>query len=204
MLNTGSRKYAGYSFYWSGLKRNKWYGVGIAIRESSYITIESIITVNERMKAANINVKGFKVHVISCYAPTLRRPLLTKQKLYKDLLQLSKVEQKRKLIIQGDFNAELLICRMHTCFDGASSRPEEGLNTTNDIAMLFLQLSQTQELAILNSWFYHPIHHRVTWHHPNGTTRSVYDYSMFHSWLRSFVKDIRVRNSYFNSDHGFL
>ena len=67
--------------------------------------------------------------------------------------------------------------------------------------MLFVQYCQAQHLSILNTWFDHPIHHRVTWHHPNGVHCKVYDYSLSGSWLRQFVQDVRVRNSYFSSDH---
>ena len=67
--------------------------------------------------------------------------------------------------------------------------------------MLFVKYCQTQHLSILNTWFDHPIHHRVTWHNPNGINKKVYDYSISRSWLRQFVSDVRVRNSYFHSDH---
>ena len=106
--------------------------------------------------------------------------------------------------MQGDFNAEFQISREHSCFDGSQSRIEEGTNQTNENCMLFLQYCQTNKLLILNTWFDHPIHHRVTWHHPNGRTKKVYDYSLSGSWLRRFIQDVRVRNSYFNSDHRLL
>ena len=41
----------------------------------------------------------------------------------------------------------------------------------------------------------------IAWHHPDGVTKKVYDYSLSRSWLRQFITDVRVRNSYFNSDH---
>ena len=71
----------------------------------------------------------------------------------------------------------------------------------NENGMLFLQYCMGTELSILNTWFVHPLHHRVTWHHPNGVTKKVYDYSLSCSWIRQYVTDVRVRNSYFDSDH---
>ena len=203
-LNTGSIHHLGYSFYWSGLQRLRKHGVAIAIRKCSYINIESIHNINARLIAADITVKGFKARIISCYAPTLQTSLTTKRLFYKELHALSKADGKRKVIVQGDFNAEFQISREHSCFDGSQSRIEEGTNQTNENCMLFLQYCQTNKLLILNTWFDHPIHHRVTWHHPNGRTKKVYDYSLSGSWLRRFIQDVRVRNSYFNSDHRLL
>ena len=70
--------------------------------------------------------------------------------------------------------------------------------------MLFLKYCQQNELSILNTWYEHPIHHRVTWHHLNGNVQKVYDYSLSKSWLRQYINDVRVRNSYFSSDHRLL
>ena len=46
--------------------------------------------------------------------------------------------------------------------------------------------------------------HQITWHSPDAVTKKVLDYSVSDSWLRQFVIDVRVRNSYFNSDHRLL
>ena len=203
-LNTGSLTHHGFSFYWSGLRRHKKHGVAIAIRKCNYITIESIHNINARIMAIDLMVRGFKVRVISCYAPTLYTSLSTKQSFYKDLSMLSKADGKRKVIIQGDFNAEFQISRTHSCFDGSRSNSEEGMNQTNENCMLYLQYCQNNNLCILNTWYDHPLHHRVTWHHPDSTTKKVYDYSLCRSWLKRFILDVRVRNSYFNSDHRLL
>ena len=202
MLNTGSLSHLGYSFYWSGPKKYKRQGVAIAIRKSPYITTESIQCINNRLIAADVLIKGCKLRIISSYAPTLYGyALSTKQAFYRELSKLCKVEGNRKVIVQGDFNAELEICRTNSRFDGRSTRIEEGLNQVNENGMLFLQFCIGNELSILNTWFDHLLHHRITWHSPNGVTKKVYDYSLSCSWIRQFVNDVRVRNSYFNSDH---
>ena len=71
--------------------------------------------------AADVTVCGFKLRIVSCYAPTLKHSLATKQAFYRDLSKLSKTDGNRKLLIQGDFNAELQISREHSCFDGRST-----------------------------------------------------------------------------------
>ena len=127
--------------------------------------------------------------------------LSTKQSFYKELAALTKEDGKRKVIVQGDFNAEFEINRMHSCFDGSRSNFDDGMNQTNENAMLYLQFCRNNNLSILNTWFDHPLQHRVTWHHPNGVVRKIYDYSLCKPWLRRFIHDVRVKNSYFNSDH---
>ena len=70
--------------------------------------------------------------------------------------------------------------------------------------MLYLQYCLDNKLSILNTWFDHPIRHRITWHSPDGFTKKVYDYCLSRSFIRQFIQDVRVRNSYFNSDHRLL
>ena len=74
---------------------------------------------------ADISVKGCKIRIISCYAPTLFTPISIKQSFYRELSNLSNTEGNRKLLVQGDFNAELQISRKHSCFDGGKSRVED-------------------------------------------------------------------------------
>ena len=191
----------GYIFHWSGHDVKKMHGVGIAIRKTPDIIIESVQYYSARLISADINVKGCSLRIISCYAPTRDSPLSTKQSFYRSLNSISNPDKPRKIIVQGDFNAELEICRGQYCFDGSRSRIDVGTNQINDNAKLFVEYCQKQQLSILNTWFKHPIQHRVTWHHPNGSTKKVYDYSLSRSWIRQFVSDVRVRNSYFISDH---
>ena len=200
-LNSGSLKHHGYNFYWSGLQRFRKHGVGIAIKDCSYISIDNIVNCSGRLMAADISVKSCKIRVISAYAPTLKTALSTKQTFYRELKKLCITENNRKVLIQGDFNAEMPICRRHSCFEGSRSYFEEGTNQDNENAMLFLSFCHNNKLSILNTWYDHPLHHRVTWHHPGGSSKKVYDYSLSQSWLRQFVNDVRVRNSYFSSDH---
>jgi len=202
-LSSGSLHHLGYDFFWNGLNRFKRSGVGIAIRDNSYFHIDSIINCSERLIGADITVRGCKLRVISAYAPTLDSALSSKQLFYRELSKLCKTEQNRKVLIQGDFNMEMPLCRENSCFDATRSY-ENGTNQSNENAMLFLTYATNNELSILNTWYTHPICHRVTWHHPNGTTKKVYDYSLSGPWLRQFVTNVRVRNSYFNSDHRLL
>lgn len=187
-LNTGSVSHLNYKFYWCDMKRYKGNGVGITIRKSSDIVINGIINVSDRLIAADITVKGCKVRIICCYAPTLYSSLASKQSLYRELAALTRaVEKHRKVMVQGDFNCEPQFCRIHSCYDGNKTQIEDGSNYSNENTMLFLEFCQKAKLSILNTWFVHPIKHRVSWHHPNGRTMKVYDYSLSESWLRQYM-----------------
>ena len=202
MLKTGSLKLLGYNFYWSGHQRLRQHGVGIAIRDNRNFKINGIVCSSARLMAVDATVRSCKLRIVSCYAPTLDGAALsTKQSFYRELKKLYKTEKNRKVLVQGDFNAEPEFCRHHSCFEGGRSYIEDGANQTNENVMLFLKHCHTNQLSILNTWYDHPIHHRVSWHHPRGTVKKVYDYSLSHSWLRQYINDVRVRNSYFNSDH---
>ena len=202
LLGTDSRCHLNYDFHWCGMKRLLRNGVAIAIKKSPDIVTDGIINVSDRLMAADVTVKGCKLRIISCYAPTLLgSSLTTKQTFYRELYKLTKVEKHRKLMIQGDFNCEPEFCRTNSYYDGGRSTTDDRTDYTNENVMLFLDFCQKCELSILNTWFQHPIHHRITWHHPDKVTKKVYDYSLSESWLRQYVKDVRVRNSFFTSDH---
>lgn len=204
-LNTGAIKHLGYSFYWNGLKRLKKHGVAIAIRNSKDMVLNGVIYFSARLMAADLTVKGCRIRVVSCYAPTLNSSLAAKQQFYRDLKRICKVEKPRKLMVMGDFNAEPHFCREHSCYDGRNNNIDASSNHANENTMLFLQFCQNAKVSILNTWFDHPIHHRITWHHPNSAIPGrVIDYSLSESWIRQFVTNVRVKNSYFNSDHKLL
>ena len=200
-LLTDEVLHRGYRFYWKGLQRLCMYGVGIAIKDCAYITTENVMNISERLLAADISVKGCKLRIISAYAPTLESARSTKQSFYRELTKLCQTEKNRKVLLEGDFNAEMQISRRHSCFEGSKTFFQEGTNQSNENAELFLLFCHNNKLCLLNTWYDHPIHHRITWHHPNGYTKKVIDYSLSQSWLRQFITDVRVRNSYFNSDH---
>ena len=84
-LNTGSVNYIGYNFYWSGLQRYRKHGVGIAIKGNPSIVVNGIINSSARLMAADVTVQGCKLRVISCYAPTLDKPLSSKLLFFREL-----------------------------------------------------------------------------------------------------------------------
>ena len=82
--------------------------------------------------AADVTIKGCKLCIISCYAPTLDKPLNSKLVFYRELKRLTETEKNRKVLIQGDFNAEPDLCRRHSSFDGGSNTVIDEVNQTNE------------------------------------------------------------------------
>ena len=202
-LNEGSVSHLGYDFYWTGTKSKRIYGVGIAVRKCPEILIQSVIHSSCRIMAMDLSIRGFKIRIISVYAPTEDKPLSTKQSLYRELRKLFEVNKDRKIIIQGDFNATASICCKHTSFSGYGYNIPD-YETANENGNIFIDFCKAHDLSILNTWFKHKDTHMYTWYSPDSRTRKVYDFSICGSWLREFIKDVRTKNSYFNSDHRLL
>ena len=55
---------------------------------------------------------------------------------------------------------------------------------------------------MLNTWFSHKKCRRITWHSADKVTKKVYNFILACSWLRQYVTNCRVYNSYdFDFDH---
>ena len=99
------------------------------------------------------------------------------------------VDQNRKLCVNGDFNATTSITKRHSCYNGRNNSNYED-DVSNINGELFLEFCNLKKLSILNTWFDHPLEHRITWHSPDQNTKNVIDYSLSDSWLRQFVTDV--------------
>ncbi|XP_033103506.1 craniofacial development protein 2-like [Anneissia japonica] len=197
-LGEGSVSHEGYNVYWSDMKVKHLYGVGIA-----FISINGIMNISPRLIAIDLMMKGLKLRIVSAYAPTEAKSLANKKSFYRELNKICHVgmDKNRKLLIQCDFNAITSICNKHSSFDGHNMHHDD---TFNENGRLLIDFCNRNDLSILNTWFSHPLIHRLTWYSPDGVTRKVYDLSLSGSWIRCFVKDVRTRNSYFHSDHRLL
>ena len=204
-LGEGSVCHEGYNVYWSGMKAKHIYGVGIAVKKSPNVNINGVINISPRLMAIDLMMMGFKLRIVSAYAPTEAKSLATKKSFYRELNQICQVDldKNRKLIIQGDFNATTSICNKHSSFDGHTKYIHHD-ETFNENGGLLIDFCNKNNLSILNTWFAHSQIHRLTWYSPDGVTKKVYDLSLSGAWIRCFVKNVRTRNSYFHSDHRLL
>ena len=72
----------------------------------------------------------------------------------------------------------------------------------NDKGLRFHEIFNDRCLSVLNTWFSHNKCRRITWHSADQVTKKVYDFILAWSWLRQYVTNCRVYNSYdFDFDH---
>ena len=110
---------------------------------------------------------------------------------------LSKQFDWKKVLCIEDFNASSLASWSNT----EVGTVIENL-TVNDNGERFHQLFNDKKLSVLNTWFTHKQCRRVTWQSPGGKTKKVYDFILSCSWLRQYITNCRVYNSFdFDSDH---
>jgi len=75
-----------------------------------------------------------------------------------------------------------------------------GLEVNNN-GERFHNFFNTQKLSVLNTWFSHRRCGRITWHFPDGVTKKIYNFILSCSWIRQYVKNWRVHNSFdFDND----
>ena len=188
-----------YELYWSGHATKRQHGVGIAIKIENGIEIEEIIPVNPRIITANVIIRGCSLRIICCYAPTEDDSTSTKNLFYSKLNKQFNCEKTRKIICLGDFNAT-----SSATWYNSSLRENTVINdlVVNDNGLRLHEFFNRHQLSVLNTWFTHKKCRRITWHSADGVTKKVYDFILSCSWLRQYVSNCRVYNSFdFDSDH---
>ena len=197
--NTNDNIVQKYELYWSGHTTKRYHGVGIAIKVDKYIEVEEIIPVNARTIIANLSVYGCSLKVICCYAPTEEDTDSSKNSFYNTLNKHFKCEKHQKVICLGDFNAS-----SSAVWYNSSLRENTIINDliVNNNGQRFHEFINQHRLSVLNTWFCHKRCRRITWHSPDGKTKKVYDFVLACSWIRQYVTNCRVYNSYdFDTDH---
>ena len=189
-----------YEVHWSGHTHKRKHGVGIVIKVDPSVEIIEVTPIDARIITADVIIRGCSVKIVNCYAPTEDSTESAKNLFYRSLnKQLQSVKKKQKVICIGDFNATTSAALSNT-----SLREGKIIDDliVNDNGQRFHELFNSHKLSVLNTWFTHKICRRVTWHSPDGVTKKIYDFIMCSSWLRQYVSNCRVYNSFdFDSDH---
>ena len=192
-----------YEVYWSGNKMKRIHGVGIVVCVDSGIEVIEVIQVNQRMIVLEVKVHGIWIKIINCYAPTEDAKDSTKDAFYHDLnKQMIPSNKKMKVICLGDFNAT-------TSAAWYNSSLREGVEIedleVNNNGERFHYFFNNHSLSVLNTWFTHRKCRRITWHSADRRTKKVIDFIRCCSWIRQYVTNCRVYNSFdFDSDHCLL
>ena len=202
-IENGSIRIGNYDIYWTGTKRRKIHGVAIAVRNGKHVQVVDVENISSRVMSINVDVSGCKLKIVSAYGPTE----VDTSESAKDLFwrQLRKTattsDKKRQLMILGDMNSKTSLALSKTNFDG-----QDGLaHTSNSNGRRLIEFCTQTRCALLNSFFAHKTAQRITWHSNNHRDKNCIDYSLCNQFLKKYIRDTRVRNSYdFHSDHRLL
>ncbi|KAK7010913.1 craniofacial development protein 2, partial [Biomphalaria glabrata] len=127
---------------------------------------------SDRLMSLRLPLDGTTyVIIISAYAPTLQEEPETKERFYADLRRvLCKVDTTDKLIIMGDFNAQ--VRKDYSAWLGVLGRHGIGY----DNGRLLWELCSIAKLAITNAISQQKSRFKTTWMHPRSKYRNLLDY----------------------------
>ena len=191
---------AEWNVWWSGYKRDRKYGVGIAIRISKSVIIQNIEQVSPRLMWIECVCYGIKLRIISAYAPTEDGTSSQKDDFYRQLKEHTVSAKKHQIILCGDMNATAEFCKS---FVGGK---KSEVTNANDNGKRFANFLILKELSLANARFEHKVKHKVTWYSNTGKCAKTLDYVSQSKWLSQYTLDCRVRTSFTfnNSDHRLL
>ena len=151
---------AGYTFFWSGRKKEEWREAGVGFFSKLSGLPKGI---NDRLMTLRLPLSG-KRHatIVSAYAPTMTNPDEVKDQFYDDLDSvISAAPRTDKLIHLGDFNAR--VGTDHQTLEGVIG--SEGVGKCNSNGLLLLRKCAEHELLITNTVFRLPTRRKTTWMH---------------------------------------
>ena len=118
---------------------------------------------------------------------------------YNKLNKKFECENNPKIICLGDFNASSSATWYNLSF--RKNKIIENL-IANDNGLWFHEFFNNHSLSMLKIWFSHKKCHRITWRSPDQVTMNVFCFILACSWIRQYVSNCPVYNSYdFDSDY---
>ena len=152
---------AGYTFFWSGRKKEerREVGVGFAIKSHLVSKLSGLPkSINDRLMTLRLPLSGKRyATIVSAYAPTMTNP--DEVKFYNDLDSvISAIHRTDKLILLGDFNVR--VGTDHQTWEGVVGTEVVGKCNSNDL--LLLKKCAEHELLITNTDFRLPTRNKTS------------------------------------------
>ena len=191
-------------FFWFGQKKRRDAGVGIMIRKCNGLYFDEPDFTEPRIMGLNIHIRGFKLRVITAYAPTnCDESTHLKDSFYRQLRKACVKQHKhQKVIVCGDFNATTAVSLKQTFYDGKSSIEDP---ICNDNGARLKSFCRQLNLCMSQTYFSHQLEDRYTWHSGDGITRKVIDYVLVETFTQQFVQDCFVEQAFdIESDHKII
>ena len=129
-----------------------------------------------------------KLHVVSCYAPTMAASREDKEAFFPMLDSfISSVPSQESYVILGDFNARV---ESRESADGqwGAVRGPHGYGVANDAGKEFLSFLSCHQATVCNTWFVKRDIHKQTWQHPRSKQWSCIDFVVMKQ--RDFTTDV--------------
>ena len=123
------------------------------VKVNPLIEINEIVQINARIIVLDVKVNGCLMRIINCYAPTEESTAHSKQAFYSTLnKQFYAVNNKRKIICLGDFNATSSAFWYNSSLRESSIVPNLVVNNNGE---RFHEFFKIQNLSVMNTWFNH-------------------------------------------------
>ena len=181
-----------------GLKKH---GVGIAMSPRLKGCLLQTDNVSDRVMTAVFRMGSVKLHLVSVYAPTDDKSEEEKEQFYESVqICIDRVPSRDKVIIAGDFNAQLGGQDRHA-WAGALGKFCLG-NRATDNGTRLLSFCALNQLAVRNTFFQQKDIHLATWVGPSGLLANQIDHVLVRRQDAKHISNCRVfRGSDFESDH---
>ena len=193
-----------YQLFYNGYKRKHEAGVAIVVKTDQNVQVLDVINTSARLMAMNIIFYGYKIRIISAYAPTNCASDNMKTQFYRELKKsVTSRESNQKLLLCGDFNATSTIFEKNVTFRERSIIPES--EKSNDNGERLLKFTRDQGCCIMNTFFQQKKTRKITWISNDDKTTKCIDFILCDPYTSQYFKNVRVASSYdFNSDHRLL
>ena len=166
----------GWRVLYTGFKRKAQAGAAIVL--APHVILDDIMEIESgRIIGARIRIRGLKLSVFSCYAPTDTKSYSDQIKnsfyhtLRKAVSSVKKDHPSYKLVIGGDFNATI-----GTDFQSENSKcigRNNDPNPTSENGNRLLQFANENKLSIMNTLFGHKNIHRWSFYSNLGYDRRL-------------------------------
>ena len=190
--------------HFSGSADLRRHGVGILVSPRLKSQLLQIHCLSNRLIVAIFRMGRVKLHLVSVYAPTDDKLEAVKEGFYSSLQSYAdSVPVRDKLIIAGDFNAQLG-GQDRLAWDGALGQFCLGSRVTDNGTRL-LSFCAANHMAVRNTFFQQKSIHLATWAGPAGLHSNQIDHVLVKRRDAWNISRCRVlRGSNFESDHHLL
>ncbi len=188
----------GWKLFYSGCDPTSHAMAGVGILTSTRLAEKIIdwIPVSMRIGILKLRIDNKILNFVQVYAPN-------RESEYESFLEelecsLESIPNSESLILLGDFNA-------HVGSDSETWKGVIGMNgedSLNSNGSSLLHFCASNGLSIMNSYFRHKSVHKYTWYRDTLGQKSIIDFMIVSSDLKSSVMDVRVkRGAELSTDH---